>query len=358
MTAGSMEGLVLAAVRRAWEEGYQPADVLRVAARRLDRSDVALLRRVLAAELATYPPGTVDRRWLRQVGHEEIRPRDRLPEVSWARGASRAAVLLPLLGSLPRLERLGPLPGAAVEAAPDGPEVDPRILERVRALLAKAESTTYPEEAETFTAGAQALMARHRIAAAMVEARGERRRDAPSAVRVGIDAPYESAKATLLTAVAVANRCRTVWTRSLGFCTAVGFAGDLDVVQTLFMSLLVQATRAMTREGPRVDAHGRTRTRAFRHAFLLAYAHRIGERLAEESSRQEHEAAAEPGGQQLLPVLAARGAEVDRTLAAPFPRMRHGRSSVVSDAEGWASGRAAADLADVAPHSGLDARRS
>ena len=100
-------------------------------------------------------------------------------------------MLLPLLGSLPRIERLGPLPGAAVEDAADGPEVDPRILERVRALLAKAESTTYPDEAETFTAGAQALMVRHRIAAAMVEARGERRRDAPSAVRVGIEAPYE-----------------------------------------------------------------------------------------------------------------------------------------------------------------------
>jgi hypothetical protein len=358
MSAGTTEGLVLAAVRRAWEDGYQPADLLRVAARRLDRPDVALLRRVLAAELATYPPGTVDRRWLRQVGDQAIRHPERLPELSWAPVASRAGVLLPLLGSLPRLERLGPLPGAAVEDAPDGPEVDPRILERVRALLAKAESTTYPDEAETFTAGAQALMARYRIAAAMVEARGERRRDGPSAVRVGIDAPYESAKVSLLTAVAVANRCRTVWTRSLGFCTAVGFAGDLDVVQTLFTSLLVQATRAMTREGPRVDGRGRSRTRAFRHAFLLAFAQRIGERLAEESSRQEHEAAAEPGGQQLLPVLAARGAEVDRTLAELFPHLRYSRSSGVSDAEGWASGRAAADLADVGPHPGLDARPS
>ena len=33
------------------------------------------------------------------------------------------------------------------------------MLDRVRALLAKAESTTYPAEAETFTAGAQALIA-------------------------------------------------------------------------------------------------------------------------------------------------------------------------------------------------------
>ena len=263
----------------------------------------------------------------------------------------RAGALLPLLASLPQVERLGPLPGAcaAGEAAAGA---DPRILERVRALLAKAESTTYPEEAETFTAGAQALMARHRIDAALLEARDDRR-TRPGGTRIGIDPPYESAKVALLTAVAAANRCRTVWTRALGFCTVVGFAVELDVVETLFTSLLVQATTAVTREGPRVDAEGRSRTRAFRNAFLLAYAHRIGERLAEESAREEHEAAVGPAGHGLLPVLAARDAEVEQALADLFPRLRYSRPGAVSDADGWASGRAAADLADVAPHGRL-----
>ncbi|MEP7036589.1 MAG: DUF2786 domain-containing protein, partial [Actinomycetota bacterium] len=36
--------------------------------------------------------------------------------------------------------------------------IDEKVLSRIRALLAKAESSTFPAEAETFTAGAQALM--------------------------------------------------------------------------------------------------------------------------------------------------------------------------------------------------------
>ena len=40
---------------------------------------------------------------------------------------------------------------------------DPKITERVRALLAKAESTTFPDEAEAFTAKAQELIAQHAI---------------------------------------------------------------------------------------------------------------------------------------------------------------------------------------------------
>jgi hypothetical protein len=351
--------LVLGAVRAAWENGYQPADVLRVARRRLGEGDVTLLRRVFAAELAGYPRGTVDRRWLGQVGDGDPAAGAVPAEVSWSAVARRADVLVALLLALPRLERLGPLPGSARDDA-DGepPAVDARVLERVRALLAKAESTTYPEEAETFTAGAQALMARHRIDAAMVEARGDRRRGGPDGVRLGIDAPYESAKVSLLTAVASASRCRTVWTRSLGFCTVVGFAVDLEVVETLFTSLLVQVTGAVTRQGPRVDGSGRSRTRAFRNAFLLAFAQRIGERLAEESASLEHEAACAAGGEGLLPVLAARDAEVEQALADLFPHLRHSRTSAVGDAEGWASGRAAADLADVGPQGRLGGRRS
>jgi hypothetical protein len=351
-----VRSLVLQAVRTVWENGYQPVDVLRVARRRLGEPDAALLRRVLAAELATYPRGTVDRRWLGQVADPEAGPGTSSGAVSWTAVARRAGVFVPLLAGLPRLERLGPLPGSVPEEEGETSScVDTRILERVRALLAKAESTTFPEEAETFTAGAQALMARHRIDSAMLQARDGGPRGGPDGVRLGVDAPYERAKVSLLTAVASANRCRTVWTRSLGFCTVVGFAADLEVVETLFTSLLVQATRAVTREGPRLDGSGRSRTRAFRQAFLLAFAQRIGERLAQESARSERDAASAPGGERLLPVLAARDAEVDRALAQLFPRVRYSRATAAGDADAWASGRAAADLADVRPSGRLDA---
>lgn len=75
-----------------------------------------------------------------------------------------ALQLLASLRTLPAQQVLLPLPGSAATAprADACPDVDERILARVRVLLAKAESTNFPAEAETFTAGAQALMARAR----------------------------------------------------------------------------------------------------------------------------------------------------------------------------------------------------
>src|SRR4030095_11125300 len=112
------------------------------------------------------------------------------------------------------------------------------------ALLAKAESTTYPDEAEALTAKAQQLMTRHAIDAAAVEGeRGCGARVSPR--RAGIDDPYARARVTLLSEVARANRCRAVWSRGFGFATVFGDEGDIDAVEVLYTSLLGQATRAM-----------------------------------------------------------------------------------------------------------------
>jgi hypothetical protein len=249
------------------------------------------------------------------------------------------------LAPLGPMERLTPLPGRATTAAAAAVhQVDAKVLARVKALLAKAESTPYPAEAETFTAGAQALMARHSIDAALLAAGGDEP-DGPAGLRVWIDAPYESAKASLLVAVAEANRCRVVRVKALGVCTVLGFEADLAAVDALFTSLLVQAMHALNLAGPRVDRSGRSRTRAFRHSFLVAFVVRIGERLAEAARGEEQQAAAGAGGERLLPVLAAREAEVERHVAELFPRLGHGSRVSAGDGEGWASGRAAADRA-------------
>ena len=60
----------------------------------------------------------------------------------------------------------------------------------------------------------------------------------------------------------------------------IGFSADLDAVELLFTSLLVQASAALQRAGGKRDAAGRSRTRSFRQSFLVAYAVRIGERLS------------------------------------------------------------------------------
>ena len=231
-----------------------------------------------------------------------------------------AVEVLALLLSLPALPRLG--------AAPSRRPQNTRVLEKVRALLAKAESTTFPEEAEALSAKAQELMARHAIDSAMVAA-----------------GTVAGAKSILLAEVAAANRCRSVWSKGLGFSTVLGFESDLEFVDVLYTSLLVQATSAMVAAGSQVDRSGRSRTRSFRQAFLLAYASRIGHRLREAEAASQA-AAAEEYGEALVPVLADRSAAVRAAEAEAFPHLVS-RSVSVSNAAGWAAGKAAADLASL-----------
>ena len=177
-----------------------------------------------------------------------------------------------------------------------------------------------------------------------------------------MDNPYEAPKVTLLQTVAQANRCRTVWLKEPGLVTVIGFPADLDAVELLFTSLLVQANGAMLRAGGKKDAYGRSRTRAFRQSFLVSYAIRIGERLAEAASHAEREAVAEQeaarqeapqaqastGGRDLVPFLAARHRAVDDAVDEMFGgSLKTNRAVRATDEEGWYSGRAAADLASL-----------
>jgi len=348
------------AVSGAWHRGWQPADLDRVVSRRLGRHHVSLTRDAIATQMQRYAPATIDPRWASQLSDLEARiwwrpDQNHLQALTeaqnadWSATVSCALEVFTLISGLPQLEKLTPIPGAA--RATDSTvhaqraAIDERVLSRIRALLAKAESTSFPAEAETFTAGAQSLMARHSIDHALLAALDQSSSEEPTGRRIGIDNPYDSPKAMLLAVVAEANRCRTVWSRDLGFSTAIGFPADLDAVELLFTSLLVQATTAMLRAGSRTDGYGRSRTRSFRHSFLSAYASRIGQRLAEATGTQTAKAASEPTGRNLLPVLAARSEAVDEAVTAMFPKLTNHVMGSVTHREGWFSGLSAADRA-------------
>ena len=357
-----------AATAAAWQRGWQPSDLHRMAVRRLSTAEAAFLLDAMGDELDRHARATVDPTWWGQLEALDGTvwwPRSRTwldahrqRGVDWLTLVTQALTVLHLLRTVPGIERLTSPPGEFRPTAADRStassragqaEVSSRILERVRMLLAKAESTTFAAEAETFTAGAQALMARHSIDAALLAAErgGESLAGGPRGRRIGIDTPYDGPKASLLTAVASANNCRMVWTRELGFGTVVGFEADLESVELLFTSLLVQANSAMLAEGSRADHRGRSRTRAFRSSFLTAYAYRIGERLRQ--VRREAMDAAAPAatsrGQALVPLMAARTERVEQTVDEWFPSLTRRRTQSVRDAEGWHVGRAAADRA-------------
>jgi Protein of unknown function (DUF2786) len=398
--------LLRMSVKRAWRAGWQPAELTRHAGRELSQEHVSVTADMIIGEMSEYPAVTVDQRWAAQVasvrassvatagGAEgSVTPdtgswwgSDGDYLAAWQRqsgvaGGLRDAIataieLLHLLQHLPVLELLLPLPGTARVATAEGAapaeaagpagsggQADERMLSRIRALLAKAEATEYAEEAEALSARAQELMAKYSIDRALLAAESGRK-DAPAGRRIAVDNPYEVPKTSLLQAVATANRCRVVWTKEVALATVVGFEADLDAVELLFTSLLVQASAAMLHAGSRRDAYGRSRTRAFRQSFLVSYAIRIGERLSQAAEHATQEAAAEQkaaagqpagalagaggAGAALVPFLAARREAVDDAVDEMFgDTLRRGRSLRAMDAEGWASGRAAADLATL-----------
>jgi hypothetical protein len=219
-------------------------------------------------------------------------------------------------------------------------------LARIQALLAKAESSTFPEEAEALLTKAQELMARHAIDEAMLAGASER--DDIVDERVVVQAPYASAKSALLAAVAQANRCRVVVGRApsgVEHATVVGHRSDVVAALSLFGALSVHAVRAMV--AAPVPPHDTPRR--FRHAFLLAYAGRIGQRLQEATAQATHAATTEHqhGGEASVAlVLASRRAQVDATVDQMFGRLRT-RRSTASSAAGFQDGRRAADSASL-----------
>ncbi|MGK5684931.1 DUF2786 domain-containing protein [Actinoplanes sp. URMC 104] len=322
----ALGGALRDAFERLFRGGWQPAELHRVIARLGDPVKAALVADAAAAYGRRF--SEVDPRWQTQVAGLPPAPARRPDRITLL---DSSLGLLMELRRLPVIEVLVPPPGTVGTSA-----TDDRMLERVRALLAKAESTDFPAEAEAYSAKAQELIARHSISEALTSV--DRAEVVPFARRIGVDHPYESEKASLLDAVARANHCHTVWSPELGFSTVFGFDADIDGVELLYTSLLVQANRAMARDEP---AKGKARIKAFRRSFLVAYAVRIGERLAQVTRAEI------AGNADLLPVLRNRDLQVREVLQKAFPRTVRARGSRIDSLEGWESGRAAADRAEL-----------
>ena len=294
-------------------------------------------------------PGGVARSPCRRIGvrlGRRVRPSQFLHQIALVQ--TIVTTLIAAYGA-GRLHTIIPPPGTPV--APSMIDHDPTIhdpvLLRVRALLAQAESTTFEAEAEAFTAKAQELMARHAIDAAVLWSTTERS-ERPTTIRIPIDDPYVDIKSLLLQCVAGRSRCRAVWDDRHALATVVGFASDVASTEMLFTSLLVQAQSALQAEGARAGPGGRSRSRSFRSAFLMAFTHRIDQRLASINRAVEQTVDAEAGG-SLLPVLASRASVVEDEVASLFGDLVTTPVRGGGDAAGWARGTLAADLAELNP---------
>ena len=333
------------ALGRLWSNGWQPADVIHIARRQFGAKVAqAATRSVLVEATQSGAEDRAPQEWLDQLDEIGERPDD------GALGFDAAMASLRFLGLLlgqPKLPFLLPPPSewghttVRRTVRPVAAGVDQKLLAKIRALLAKAEATTFAEEAESFTAKAQELMARYTIDAALLGSASESKVDVRGR-RVHIDDPIASSKAQLLGAVAYANGGRVVYDQGLSFATVMAESFEHRLIEVLYTSLLVQATKA---SATAAIAANRTRTPSFRRAFLLSYAVRIGERLRLAQHVVQTQAVADHGS-SFLPVLVRRDEAVAEATREAFPNSAPIKNRSV-DGQGWKAGRVAADIADL-----------
>jgi Protein of unknown function (DUF2786) len=350
---------VLSAV---WERGWQPSEVARAvrrarSARHEDlvvtvTASVDVRRDCMPEQWAIQLEAMGATRWWGR-GEDWLARWAQRSGVGWVDAVAVVIETIGVLQRLPVIESLLASPSRwdPLTRSTRVSRSDNSVLAKVRALLAKAESTSFEAEAEALTAKAQELMARHSIDDTLARA-SRTAREAPLARRIPVDDPYAVAKSYLLRGIAGPNGVKTVWYQELGMIAVIGFADDLDAVDALFTSLLVQATKSMLAKGRRTDQRGRSRTRSFRQSFLMALASRIHERLVVAATTARRQAEAELTT-DLLPVLANRDHELDDAVTAMFPKLRAMRGPSANDREGWIAGRAAAELATLGPPQGL-----
>ncbi|MEH0842496.1 DUF2786 domain-containing protein [Micromonospora sp. CPCC 205711] len=190
------------------------------------------------------------------------------------------------------------------------------MLSKVRKLLAKAEDPACTAaESAAFTAKATELIARYGVDRALLAARDPAGDPVGDRV-VDVPAPYARDKAALLAAVADPLRCRCVRRREgSGFALHLfGFASDLERVDLLFTSLLVQAAHGLAAA---VVPAGE-QPAAFRRSWLAGFAGVVGERLR----AAEAGAVAERGEPSVALVLADRSDRVARRVTEVYPRLR------------------------------------
>lgn len=231
----------------------------------------------------------------------------------------------------------------------DSPDISK--LERIRALLSKAESTAeqYPAEAEALTAKAIELMERYRIDEVMLQDSAplqDRGKIIETEFLIG-SGPYVNARSSLLGAVAENYSVKFLAYQDFNGKTAilVGYESDVAIAEMLYTSLIVQATVALS--SPEVEAERkalRVHGTRFARSFLFGFADRIRQRLSETNRKVVAEA--ESAGQSVALVLADRMDDVEADVFRRYGKVPTGRRP--STTVDWHSTRVGMDAADRA----------
>jgi hypothetical protein len=220
------------------------------------------------------------------------------------------------------------------------------MLEKVRALLTQAEGEAdagHEEAAETFTKKAEKLIAKYGIDAALANERGETREQVTKLV-IHVENPYGPDKLNLLISIGVPLRCRIIkiyggrMARGESKANVFGFPADLERLELLYTSLLLQSQRLMYRQAIPYWDNAAAYRRSWMHGFNVAVYRRL--EAAEKGATEAAEA-----GTAL--VLADRTALVNTAAQGDFPNAKKSKSNRQLSGSGTGAGYQAGQTADL-----------
>jgi hypothetical protein len=233
-------------------------------------------------------------------------------------------------------------------------------LAQIRALLAKAEATEFPAEAEAFTAKAMQLIARYAIDEALLWATDSSNQE-PTELRLVLVPPYLGPKAYLASGVAQACGCQAIRLNAENTRTQTmsiwGFPSELTLVEELLTSLMVQMAAALLASESdrqvRDVGRGGASTANWRRSFMVGFAEEAIARVRASRERAAAEERVAPrrgtSGQRSSVAVALRDRDdaVQAEFRRQFPHVRRSRTSAGSSRSGRSRGRAAGKRADV-----------
>jgi len=221
------------------------------------------------------------------------------------------------------------------------------LLERVRKLLAKAESAgvTGPE-AEALTAKAAELMARYGIDRALLAA-ARPETDQPANRVITVPNPWARVQAHLLCGLASAMRCQCIILPTSAPGARIhmfGYASDIERADLLYTSLLVQMWQGLA--GAAVPAWASS-PRAWRRSWLLGFTTAVVARVraAEQHAAAEATVPRAGSGTGAALVLADRKQVISRAVQQAYPVTR--TAKVTYSGSGYGTGYAKGERADL-----------
>lgn len=225
----------------------------------------------------------------------------------------------------------------------------------VRKLLASAESEAllgHVEAADGFRNKAMSLMVAHGLSDAMVAA-GQHRDDKPIQVAIETPNPYSRDKQYLIFRVARGLGVQCVRITGTKTSMLVGFSEDIERVEMLYTSLLVQAFGEMNKIDAEAvipvhrwltPAQKRSERAAYNRSWLQGYSIIVGERLEDAQRRAAQEYETQTGKSTEL-VVVDRKDRVELAYKNAFPKVHTQRRNL--SGQGRNAGKEAGRRADI-----------